>query len=41
MNRTDGIYFEHKVNQKGDGRFYQLEIEVHILGSGWMEWMLD
>lgn len=28
MNRSDGIYFERKVNQKGDGRFYQLEIEV-------------
>jgi len=28
MNRADGIYFEQKVNQKGDGRFYQLELEV-------------
>jgi biotin carboxyl carrier protein len=28
MGRTDGIYFEQKVNQKGDGRFYQLELEV-------------
>jgi biotin carboxyl carrier protein/biotin carboxylase len=28
MNRPDGIYFEQKVNQKGDGRFYQLELEV-------------
>merc|ERR1719361_2352634 len=28
MNRSDGIYFEMKVNQKGDGRFYQLELEV-------------
>lgn len=28
MNRTDGIYFEEKVNTKGDGRFYQLELEV-------------
>jgi len=28
MNRSDGIYFEQKVNQKGDGRFYQLELEV-------------
>jgi len=27
MNRTDGIYFEQKVNTKGDGRFYQIEIE--------------
>jgi len=28
MNRSDGIYFEEKVNTKGDGRFYQLELEV-------------
>jgi biotin carboxylase len=28
MGRSDGVYFEEKVNQKGDGRFYQLEIEV-------------
>merc|ERR1740117_2889772 len=28
MNRADGIYFEQKVNQKGDGRFYQIELEV-------------
>jgi len=28
MGRPDGIYFEQKVNQKGDGRFYQLELEV-------------
>jgi len=28
MGRSDGIYFELKVNQKGDGRFYQLELEV-------------
>lgn len=28
MNRMDGIYFEQKVNTKGDGRFYQLELEV-------------
>jgi biotin carboxyl carrier protein len=28
MGRTDGIYFEQKVNQKGDGRFYQIELEV-------------
>lgn len=28
MNRADGIYFEQKVNTKGDGRFYQLELEV-------------
>jgi len=28
MGRADGIYFEQKVNQKGDGRFYQLELEV-------------
>mmetsp|Transcript_53138 Transcript_53138/g.124477 ORF Transcript_53138/g.124477 Transcript_53138/m.124477 type:complete len:1295 (-) Transcript_53138:103-3987(-) len=28
MNRSDGIYFEKKVNQKGDGRFFQLELEV-------------
>lgn len=28
MNRSDGIYFERKVNQDGDGRFYQLELEV-------------
>jgi biotin carboxylase len=28
MNRSDGIYFEEKVNQTGDGRFYQIEIEV-------------
>eukprot|EP00658_Telonema_sp_P-2_P078776 TRINITY_DN7460_c0_g1_i9.p1 TRINITY_DN7460_c0_g1~~TRINITY_DN7460_c0_g1_i9.p1 ORF type:complete len:889 (-),score=213.62 TRINITY_DN7460_c0_g1_i9:172-2838(-) len=28
MNRSDGIYFEQKVNTKGDGRFYQLELEV-------------
>merc|ERR1719460_3098640 len=28
MGRADGIYFEQKVNTKGDGRFYQLELEV-------------
>merc|ERR1719353_1158284 len=28
MGRTDGIYFEQMVNTKGDGRFYQLELEV-------------
>merc|ERR1719433_1647383 len=28
MNRSDGLYFEEKVNTKGDGRFYQLELEV-------------
>jgi len=28
MNRSDGIYFEQKVNTKGDGRFYQIELEV-------------
>lgn len=28
MSRADGIYFEEKVNTKGDGRFYQLELEV-------------
>merc|ERR1719398_101101 len=28
MGRADGIYFEQKVNQKGDGRFFQLELEV-------------
>lgn len=28
MGRSDGIYFELKVNQKGDGRFFQLELEV-------------
>merc|ERR1719197_617033 len=28
MNRADGIYFEQKVNQKGDGRFFQIELEV-------------
>jgi biotin carboxylase/biotin carboxyl carrier protein len=28
MNRADGIYFEQMVNQKGDGRFFQLELEV-------------
>jgi len=28
MGRSDGIYFEQKVNQKGDGRFFQLELEV-------------
>jgi len=28
MNRSDGIYFEQKVNTKGDGRFFQLELEV-------------
>eukprot|EP00457_Paulinella_chromatophora_P000524 gb/GEZN01000524.1/.p1 GENE.gb/GEZN01000524.1/~~gb/GEZN01000524.1/.p1 ORF type:complete len:1311 (-),score=232.99 gb/GEZN01000524.1/:105-4037(-) len=28
MNRVDGIYFEQKVNQDGDGRFFQLELEV-------------
>lgn len=28
MNRSDGIYFEQRVNTKGDGRFYQLELEV-------------
>jgi len=28
MNRSDGIYFEQKVNMKGDGNFYQLELEV-------------
>jgi len=28
MGRSDGIYFEQKVNTKGDGRFYQLELEV-------------
>jgi len=28
MNRIDGIYFEEKVNTKGDGRFFQLELEV-------------
>lgn len=28
MGRSDGIYFEEKVNQKGDGRFFQLELEV-------------
>ncbi|CAJ1431504.1 unnamed protein product [Effrenium voratum] len=28
MNRTDGIYFEQRVNTKGDGRFYQIELEV-------------
>ena len=28
MHRADGIYFEKKVNTKGDGRFYQLELEV-------------
>jgi biotin carboxylase len=28
MGRSDGIYFEEKVNTKGDGRFYQIELEV-------------
>jgi biotin carboxyl carrier protein len=28
MNRADGIYFEQKVNQEGDGTFYQIELEV-------------
>ncbi|CAE8627913.1 unnamed protein product [Polarella glacialis] len=28
MNRVDGIYFEQRVNMKGDGRFYQIELEV-------------
>jgi biotin carboxylase/biotin carboxyl carrier protein len=28
MGRADGCYFEQKVNQKGDGRFFQLELEV-------------
>jgi len=28
MGRPDGLYFEQKVNQKGDGRFYQIELEV-------------
>eukprot|EP00933_Yihiella_yeosuensis_P071818 TRINITY_DN80059_c0_g1_i1.p1 TRINITY_DN80059_c0_g1~~TRINITY_DN80059_c0_g1_i1.p1 ORF type:complete len:1309 (-),score=305.53 TRINITY_DN80059_c0_g1_i1:114-4040(-) len=28
MNRVDGIYFEQRVNTKGDGRFYQIELEV-------------
>ena len=28
MNRADGIYFEQMVNQKGDGRFFQLELEA-------------
>ena len=28
MGRSDGIYYEQKVNQKGDGRFFQLELEV-------------
>jgi len=28
MNRSDGIYFEEKVNSDGDSRFFQLEIEV-------------
>lgn len=28
MNRTDGIYFEQRVNTKGDGRFFQIELEV-------------
>lgn len=28
MGRADGIYFEQMVNTKGDGRFYQLELEV-------------
>ena len=28
MNRSDGIYFEEKVNTDGDGRFFQLELEV-------------
>eukprot|EP00931_Biecheleriopsis_adriatica_P083062 TRINITY_DN5657_c0_g1_i3.p1 TRINITY_DN5657_c0_g1~~TRINITY_DN5657_c0_g1_i3.p1 ORF type:complete len:1302 (+),score=355.00 TRINITY_DN5657_c0_g1_i3:71-3976(+) len=28
MNRIDGIYFEQRVNTKGDGRFYQIELEV-------------
>ncbi|CAE8714380.1 unnamed protein product, partial [Polarella glacialis] len=26
MNRVDGIYFEQRVNMKGDGRFYQIEL---------------
>ena len=37
-----GIYFEQKVNQKGDGRFYQIELEVDgdfLLGSlNWEDW---
>merc|ERR1719181_1047812 len=28
MGRADGVYFEQMVNTKGDGRFYQLELEV-------------
>merc|ERR1719382_1307771 len=28
MNRSDGIYFEEKVNTQGDGSFFQLELEV-------------
>jgi len=28
MHRADGIYFEQKVNTKGDGRFFQIELEV-------------
>jgi len=36
MNRTDGIYFEQRVNTKGDGRFYQIELEVdgHTVAEG-------
>ncbi|CAD7974592.1 unnamed protein product [Amoebophrya sp. A120] len=28
MKRADGVYFEEKVNHDGDGRFYQLELEL-------------
>ena len=28
MKRADGIYFEEKVNSTGDGRFFQLELEL-------------
>ena len=37
MNRSDGIYFEQKVNTKGDGRFFKrpqhLSLVSHLLGK--------
>lgn len=36
MKRTDGIYFETKVNTEGDGTFFQLELECdgHTVANG-------